>query len=206
MLKSSSKSSRPSSRTRSPFGQRQSGRSKKRVSYTEVDECDHEEVEEEEDDDDDDDNDREEDAEEEEEGDEFEEGVRGPKFDYDEAIAKTNPMGVKCLTILKSLSKDKNADIFLHPVSDVDVPGYRKVIQKPMDIGTVSQNVVESKYTSADAFAKDVRQIWMNCKAFNPKGTIFRLMGDSMEKKFERLFTQNFPSASGESDDEIFDE
>lgn len=46
----------------------------------------------------------------------------------------------ECIEITKELSKDDNAWPFMEPVDPVaqDCPTYFDIIQKPMDIGTIS--------------------------------------------------------------------
>lgn len=51
----------------------------------------------------------------------------------------------------------------LHFVQD-----YRDIIDTPMDLGTVSETLVEGNYENPMEFAKDIRLIFSNSKAYTP--------------------------------------
>lgn len=45
---------------------------------------------------------------------------------------------------------------------------YRDIIDTPMDLGTVSETLVAGNYENPMEFAKDVRLIFSNSKAYTP--------------------------------------
>ena len=55
----------------------------------------------------------------------------------------------KAQKAVKALLKLKVAAIFSAPVSEEEVPGYSLVIQNPMDLGTVLENLKNGEYASA---------------------------------------------------------
>jgi len=54
--------------------------------------------------------------------------------------------------------------VFHFPVSEEEVPDYRSVIQKPMDMATVLQRVDSGQYLTRAAFMKDIDLIVSNAK------------------------------------------
>lgn len=48
------------------------------------------------------------------------------------------------------------------------VQDYRDIIDTPMDLGTVSETLVEGNYENPMEFAKDIRLIFSNSKAYTP--------------------------------------
>lgn len=48
------------------------------------------------------------------------------------------------------------------------IQDYRDIIDTPMDLGTVSETLVEGNYVNPMEFAKDVRLIFSNSKAYTP--------------------------------------
>jgi len=48
------------------------------------------------------------------------------------------------------------------------VQDYRNIIDTPMDLSTVSETLVAGNYESPMQFAKDVRLIFINSKAYTP--------------------------------------
>lgn len=57
--------------------------------------------------------------------------------------------------------KQPNAYPFLEPVDVIklNIPDYPLYVKHPMDLGTVKKNLLEGKYTEAEAFANDVRRV-----------------------------------------------
>lgn len=45
---------------------------------------------------------------------------------------------------------------------------YRDIIDTPMDLGTVSETLYEGNYENPMEFAKDMRLIFSNSKAYTP--------------------------------------
>lgn len=94
----------------------------------------------------------------------------------------------QCKSILAQLKKNTNAHIFAAPV-DPERSGakdYYKIITKPMDMGTVGKKLEKNQYTSPLDFATDMRQIWINCKTYNPATTPVAMMGSKMEAAWEQ--------------------
>mmetsp|Transcript_6384 Transcript_6384/g.7912 ORF Transcript_6384/g.7912 Transcript_6384/m.7912 type:complete len:232 (+) Transcript_6384:50-745(+) len=67
---------------------------------------------------------------------------------------------------------------------------YPKVIDKPMDLGTVKRKLERNKYKNANECAEDIRQIWTNCKTYNADESDFYLLAESFSKKFEERFSK----------------
>ncbi|KAL8130223.1 hypothetical protein V2J09_019378 [Rumex salicifolius] len=62
---------------------------------------------------------------------------------------------------------DKRFSAFHFPVTDEDAPNYRTIIQNPMDVATLLQNVDSGNYIMCSAFMQDVDLILNNAKAYN---------------------------------------
>ena len=63
---------------------------------------------------------------------------------------------------------------------------YPKVIDKPMDLGTVKLNI--KSYRTIHSCADDIRLIWSNCKKYNGEGSPYYSLADSLSKTFEEYF------------------
>ena len=111
-----------------------------------------------------------------------------------------------CVRVLSALINIKNADdehqsawFFLHPVTffcgGVYPEGYTEKVKKPIDFGTIVQNLITGHYTSVAEFAADCRGVVENCRTFyagDDDGAIFiekanRLSTLSMEKNLAEL-------------------
>ncbi|ODQ65354.1 Bromodomain-containing protein, partial [Nadsonia fulvescens var. elongata DSM 6958] len=124
-----------------------------------------------------------------------------------------------CSQVLKELYSKKHKSIsfaFLQPVDPValDCPTYFDIVKKPMDLGTVTQKLNNNQYENGDEFRDDIKQIFENCYAFNPKGSPVNIMGHQLESVFDKkweekpIYQPTPPPASShdseedESDDE----
>ena len=63
-----------------------------------------------------------------------------------------------------SILYNKRFNVFHFPVSEEEVPDYRSVIHKPMDMATVLQRVDSGQYLTRAAFMNDIDLIVSNAK------------------------------------------
>lgn len=79
--------------------------------------------------------------------------------------------------MIETLCQSEDAGPFREPVSILDVPDYLQVIDHPMDLGTVREQLQVSNYATPMDFAKDVRLIFENSKKYNTlkKSRIFAM-------------------------------
>ncbi|XP_063980218.1 transcription initiation factor TFIID subunit 1 [Diachasmimorpha longicaudata] len=83
---------------------------------------------------------------------------------------RTDPVVVMS-TILESILNEMrdlpDVQPFLFPVSAKAVPDYYKIIQRPMDLQTIRENLRQKKYQSREEFLADVNQIVENSNLYN---------------------------------------
>lgn len=106
--------------------------------------------------------------------------------------------------------------VFLMPVDPValNIPHYRQVVKKPMDLATMAQKLKSGQYGTAKEFRADFEQMVENCLAFNPPGNPVRDLGIEMRRGFEAIWKdkeswertqksfERASSASAESEEE----
>jgi hypothetical protein len=97
----------------------------------------------------------------------------------------------KILAIIDRLLQHDFGNIFAVPVSTKDVPDYRKIVKKPMDLGTIKNNIVNGTYSGRLSdfkrvemkelsemeyiileVLKDLELVWHNCLLYNREGKI----------------------------------
>ena len=95
---------------------------------------------------------------------------------------------------IETLSKEKDAYDFLAPVdyNGLGLPDYPKIIKKPMDLGTVKDNLLKGEYNTIREFMEDITLIWQNCRTFNMQGSEIVKMANRLEKKFKILLEKQF--------------
>ncbi|KAI5183488.1 Bromodomain Adjacent To Zinc Finger Domain Protein 2B [Manis pentadactyla] len=91
-----------------------------------------------------------------------------------------------CSMILTEMETHEDAWPFLLPVNLKLVPGYKKVIKKPMDFSTIREKLSSGQYPNLEAFAVDVRLVFDNCEAFIEDDSDIGRAGHSMRKYFEK--------------------
>ncbi|XP_041936036.1 bromodomain adjacent to zinc finger domain protein 2B isoform X4 [Alosa sapidissima] len=95
-----------------------------------------------------------------------------------------------CRVLLAELERHQDAWPFLTPVNQKSVPGYRKVIKKPMDFSTIREKLVSSQYQNLETFIIDVNLVFDNCEKFNEDNSDIGRAGHNMRKFFEKRWTE----------------
>lgn len=117
------------------------------------------------------------------------------KQKVDDRQKRVSSLWGQMATMLKQIMKQRDAAHFSQPVDTekLKVPDYYKIVKVPMDLGTIKSNLENRPekgqprhYTSPTQFCKDVRQVWANCRMYNPEGHQVRGMGDRLSDAWEK--------------------
>ena len=94
----------------------------------------------------------------------------------------------KCRQVLQTLTKQREAVIFLRPVDPVldGAPTYYDEIRHPMDLSTIDAKLKDGAYSTMGDFASDVRLMLANCRQFNPPGTEPRRLEQLVSRTWRR--------------------
>ena len=111
--------------------------------------------------------------------------IKKPKKDESRDLAL-------CSMILTEMETHEDSWPFLLPVNLKLVPGYKKVIKKPMDFSTIREKLNNGQYPNFETFALDVRLVFDNCETFNEDDSDIGRAGHSMRKYFEKKWTDTF--------------
>eukprot|EP00299_Pterocystis_sp_00344_P019562 c9688_g1_i3.p1 GENE.c9688_g1_i3~~c9688_g1_i3.p1 ORF type:complete len:554 (+),score=61.84 c9688_g1_i3:108-1769(+) len=100
--------------------------------------------------------------------------VKRPKVTYEEeSLRHEPPFYAGCRQLIKVLRSKKESIQFHEPVNTRMVPDYLSVVQRPMDLSTVSQKLSDRKYAVYEEFAADVRLMFDNCLLYNKRETLY---------------------------------
>lgn len=93
----------------------------------------------------------------------------------------------QCGLLLKRLMGHRHGWVFNEPVDPIKLrlPDYFMVIPKPMDLGTVKENLNRNAFSTPVEFAEDVRLTFSNAMTYNPPTHEVHVMADSLRKLFE---------------------
>ena len=100
---------------------------------------------------------------------------------------------VEKLIIEKLAVEEHTESFFMHPVSKKDVPNYHKVIEKPICLRQIRDNLRRHGYAEKNQFLADVYLMFDNCRRFN-RGTASNWLADiadKLQQTFDRLMEQN---------------
>uniref|UniRef100_A0A8C2Q9X5 Bromodomain adjacent to zinc finger domain 2B n=1 Tax=Cyprinus carpio TaxID=7962 RepID=A0A8C2Q9X5_CYPCA len=95
-----------------------------------------------------------------------------------------------CRILLAELESHQDAGPFLTPVNPRSVPGYRKIIKKPMDFSTIRDKLTNSQYLNLETFIIDVNLVFDNCEKFNEDSSDIGRAGHAMRRFFQRRWTE----------------
>uniref|UniRef100_A0A8C1Y450 Bromodomain adjacent to zinc finger domain 2B n=1 Tax=Cyprinus carpio TaxID=7962 RepID=A0A8C1Y450_CYPCA len=95
-----------------------------------------------------------------------------------------------CRILLAELESHQDAGPFLRPVNPRSVPGYRKIIKKPMDFSTIRDKLTNSQYLNLETFIIDVNLVFDNCEKFNEDSSDIGRAGHAMRRFFQRRWTE----------------
>jgi len=108
-------------------------------------------------------------------------------------------IGLEVLSIIHQMLQnlmdyDEFGIIFSAPVDTSEFPGYKDVVKRPMDIGTISSRLINGNYTKLldgnfsmdDLVTKilnDIELVWCNCIKFNVIGSIVSRMAAVLRRR-----------------------
>eukprot|EP00485_Elphidium_margaritaceum_P008763 CAMPEP_0202702044 /NCGR_PEP_ID=MMETSP1385-20130828/15080_1 /ASSEMBLY_ACC=CAM_ASM_000861 /TAXON_ID=933848 /ORGANISM="Elphidium margaritaceum" /LENGTH=555 /DNA_ID=CAMNT_0049359605 /DNA_START=35 /DNA_END=1702 /DNA_ORIENTATION=- len=116
-------------------------------------------------------------------------GVRRPELS---SSTGTAPELEECRKLLAEYMHRPESEAFNEPVDwkGLDLPDYPMIITKPMDLGTIAGKLGNRRYSSADAFASDIRLVFNNAKKYNTPGSGIYMIAENLLKQFERRFAR----------------
>lgn len=96
-------------------------------------------------------------------------------------------------TIRYMEKEGNNAHWFLEKVDFRVVPDYYEKVSesKAMWFNLIRQRLAAREYENPNKWYDDMRQIWVNCKTYNPQGNIVRMAAERAEKKLEDMWSRS---------------
>jgi hypothetical protein len=104
-----------------------------------------------------------------------------------------------CTDLTKKIIAYPIARFFREPVDPGrdGAPDYHEKVKKPMDLGTVLQNLQDEKYPSVDKWRDDMNLVWKNAMTYNGPGTPLFAIAKDLSEIF-RVKSEFVPSTSAE--------
>lgn len=94
-----------------------------------------------------------------------------------------------CIKITKKMNDFTMARYFRQPVDPKrdGAEDYFDKIRKPMDIGTVLQNLQDNKYSSVDQWRNDMNLIWKNAMTYNNPQSPLYIIAQDLQETFKKM-------------------
>lgn len=73
----------------------------------------------------------------------------------------------KCRDILEMIWNAPDSEPFREPVDTIEHPDYLQIVDTPMDLRTIKEDLLGGNYESASDFIKDMRIVFRNSKLYN---------------------------------------
>lgn len=98
----------------------------------------------------------------------------------------TNQLQYLLRVVMKAIWKHQFAWPFQQPVDTVrlNLPDYHRIIDHPMDLGTIKKRLENYYYASASECIQDFNTMFTNCYVYNKPGEDVVLMAQALEKLF----------------------
>ncbi|XP_018572720.1 bromodomain-containing protein 3 isoform X2 [Anoplophora glabripennis] len=98
----------------------------------------------------------------------------------------TNQLQFLQKTVLKAVWKHQFAWPFQQPVDakKLNLPDYHKIINQPMDLGTIKKRLDNNYYYSGKECIQDFNTMFTNCYVYNKPGEDVVVMAQTLEKVF----------------------
>eukprot|EP00826_Nyctotherus_ovalis_P060552 TRINITY_DN850_c0_g2_i8.p1 TRINITY_DN850_c0_g2~~TRINITY_DN850_c0_g2_i8.p1 ORF type:complete len:198 (-),score=66.41 TRINITY_DN850_c0_g2_i8:82-675(-) len=90
--------------------------------------------------------------------------------------------------ILMHLWRQKHAENFHEPVKPeaMQLSDYCKIVERPMDLGTVKHKLDTCAYKCCREFVDDVELVFSNCVKYSGAESFFGLLAKQLESEFKR--------------------
>lgn len=100
-----------------------------------------------------------------------------------------------CYRVVNELLSDKYADCnvhFLYPVDHValNLPHYRSIVEFPMDLSTMKENMEDGEYRSAREFKKDFMKVVNAARLFNETGSEVYAAANELQRVFNEVWEE----------------
>lgn len=109
------------------------------------------------------------------------------------------------MLVWKAAASHKYANVFLHPVTDEEAPGYSSIIFRPMDLSLIKKNIETGLIATTTEFQRDIMLMFQNALMYNRKEhDVYRMAqemrDDVMEQIQSFISTQLMLQTSGDRD------
>ncbi len=75
----------------------------------------------------------------------------------------------------------------VQPVDPLEAPRYLEIVKRPMSLFDVERKLEANEYSDMATFEKDLRQICLNCQAYNDPSTWYYKHSEKLDELIGKL-------------------
>lgn len=92
------------------------------------------------------------------------------------------------MLVWRAAANHKYANVFLHPVTDDEAPGYHNVVYRPMDLSTIKKNIESGLIRTTSAFQRDMMLMFQNALMYNSSDhDVYRMAEEMREDVMDQI-------------------
>lgn len=104
------------------------------------------------------------------------------------------------LMVFNRLSTHKYASVFLKPISDEQLPGYKNLIYRPMDLKKIKENIENGSTRTTVEFQREIMLMCLNAIMFNKRDSNAYNMAKEMMSESQTIIETTMDTWKKDSD------
>jgi len=108
--------------------------------------------------------------------------------DEHEAIQAQKTWKKSIMLVWRAAANHKYANVFLHPVTDDEAPGYHSIVFRPMDLSTIKKNIENGTIRTTSEFQRDMMLMFQNALMYNSADhDVYRMAEEMRDDVMEQI-------------------
>lgn len=108
--------------------------------------------------------------------------------DEQEAIQAQKTWKKSIMLVWRAAANHKYANVFLHPVTDDEAPGYHSIVFRPMDLSTIKKNIENGTIRTTSEFQRDMMLMFQNALMYNSADhDVYRMAEEMRDDVMEQI-------------------
>ncbi|XP_068745358.1 bromodomain-containing protein 8-like isoform X2 [Montipora capricornis] len=108
--------------------------------------------------------------------------------DEQEALQAQKTWKKSIMLVWRAAANHKYANVFLHPVTDDEAPGYHSVVFRPMDLSTIKKNIENGTIRTTNEFQRDMMLMFQNALMYNSADhDVYRMAEEMRDDVMEQI-------------------
>ncbi|KAJ7392357.1 Bromodomain-containing protein 8 [Desmophyllum pertusum] len=108
--------------------------------------------------------------------------------DEHEALQAQKTWKKSIMLVWRAAANHKYANVFLHPVTDDEAPGYHSVVFRPMDLLTIKKNIENGTIRTTSEFQRDMMLMFQNALMYNSADhDVYRMAEEMRDDVMEQI-------------------